>query len=253
MRVARDGTEGRRESRRRVLERAGHKAWITREARGGCGRRVGLAVVVATALVVPSLAISAPVRFRVHRGSDGVVARHGQRHTERAPAASKPKTYVGSVSGSRALVGIVVLDSRARAYVCDGKRIASWFNGYVNKGSMVLFAARPSRLTTKLDGRTATGTVTLANGRHLRFRATRATGRAGLYRGSAHGYVAGWILLGNGRQRGAIKDISTGTLTTAPRLTSTALLDGRISITPIPIPELGAFTMTFTSAGGLGH
>jgi hypothetical protein len=167
--------------------------------------------------------------------------------------ATKAVTYVGAVDGSRALVGIARVSGRIRAYVCDSRHLAIWFDGTVKHGSVALSSRKHERLTARLDGHAATGTVTLADGRSHRFRATRATGRAGLYRGTAHGYRAGWIVLANKTQRGAIRDIGTGTLTPAPLLNSTALGDGRISITPIPIPSIGSFVLNFTSAGGLTH
>ena len=162
-------------------------------------------------------------------------------------------TYVGAVRGTHALVGIAIADGRVRAYVCDSNHVAVWFSGDVTGGSVALMSGGRRRLTATLDRTTATGTVTLADGRSHTFRASLATGHAGLYRGAAHGYLVGWILLNNRVQRGAIRAISTQVLTPAPLLTSTALGDGRIAITPIPIPSIGSVVVTLIAAGGLGR
>ena len=192
--------------------------------------------------------ISAPLRVTVRHGKFRPTAPTGSSTPTKAPT-----TYVGSVEHSHALVGIATANGRARAYVCDGKHMSVWFDGKLNDGVVTLTSPKHERLIARLDGHSATGTFILANGRSHRFSGRLATGHAGLYRGSSHGYLAGWILLANNTQRGAISNISTGTLTTAPRLTSTALLDGRISITPIPIPNTGSFLIKFTSTGGLSQ
>ena len=160
---------------------------------------------------------------------------------------------MGSVNHSHALVGIATAHGRARAYVCDGKHASVWFDGKLKHGLVALSSLKHERLIARLDGRTAVGTFILAGGRSYRFSARLATGHAGLYRGTGHGYLVGWVVLANNTQRGTISAISTGKLTTAPMLTSTALADGRISITPIPIPSIGSFVLNFTSTGGLSH
>ena len=47
-----------------------------------------------------------------------------------AGAADVPRRgYVGRVAGTKAFVGVVVRGSRVTAYVCDGRKLARWFEG----------------------------------------------------------------------------------------------------------------------------
>jgi hypothetical protein len=223
-----------------------------REAgRAGSARGLGLALASAAAVVLPSVAHGDPMAAYARATATRPLDVATTRGAAAEPGARPVVTYVGAVRGTHALVGIATVKGRARAYVCDSKRVASWFDGKVKGGSVVLTSGSHRRFTVTLHRNTATGTVILADGRSHPFRASLATGRAGLYRGAAHGYVVGWILQTNKVQRGAISAISTGVLTPAPALTSSALSDGRISITPIPIPSIGSFVINFISAGGL--
>jgi serine/threonine-protein kinase len=160
-------------------------------------------------------------------------------------------TYVGKLAGSGALVGIVTSGDTVRAYVCDGRRLGLWFDA-ARAGDAVDASAHGSRLTASFAGRSATGSVTIDGARSQRFEAVRATGDAGLYRGAAKGYVAGWVRLADGTQRGVLTS-KTG-VSPAPTLSSKAIIDGRIGITPIPIPSATPVPIPtkVAPAGGIG-
>ena len=168
-----------------------------------------------------------------------------------ASATAPRTTYVGTLARSRALVGIVTRGDTVRAYVCDGRKVGLWFDDRVVDGK-VAASANGSRLTATFAKRSATGSVTIDGGKPRRFVAVPAAGDAGLYRGAAKGYVAGWVLLADGTQRGVLTS-RTG-VSPAPRLTSTAIIDGRIGITPIPIPSATTVPIPtrVTPSGGIG-
>lgn len=126
------------------------------------------------------------------------------------------RTYLGAVTGTGALIGVVVQGTHARAYLCDGApgrvvTLADWFTGPVQGGMLDAVSGRHRvHLAVKLGERSATGTVTLANGPVFGFTAAVAAGSppAGVFEGTGrlHGlrYHAGRIVLPGGGQRGAV-------------------------------------------------
>jgi hypothetical protein len=115
-------------------------------------------------------------------------------------------TYVTAVPGSNAFVAVVVGKTNVAAYVCNGGQgIAQGFSGRRSGNRVQLSAAHGARLSATLAGGAATGTVTLAGARTLRFSARPAGGRAGLYHASGGRPVkASWVVLPDGRQRGTL-------------------------------------------------
>lgn len=175
--------------------------------------------------------------------------------TTTTSAATVTHTYVGRVAGSDALIGVVVDGKRVLAYVCDGvpgdpvgtiPTVQAWFNGESNGGSVDV--SQPAgRLQLELTDSAMTGTLTLAGGRTLAVTGEMATRDAGLYRADTTGpggpAVAGWILAGDGTQRGGVGgSLTLGTTslnTTQLSFSFQSLATARISrvgITPIPIP-----------------
>lgn len=173
---------------------------------------------------------------------------------------SRPRTYVGTVATTSAFVAVVVDGSNALAYVCDGvpadpigtaPTVQAWFAG-PSDGRQLDLQGKSGRLEARLSDEGMTGTLTLPDGSALTLRADAASGDAGLYRAETSGpdgaAVAGWILAGDGAQRGALQLSTTGGLTTSgttllrasqPTFTFEGLATSRISkvgITPIPIP-----------------
>ena len=124
-------------------------------------------------------------------------------------------TYLGTVAGTEALIGITVHGTRARAYMCDGVlgravTLADWFTGAVRGGTLdAVSGEHRVRLAARLGGLAATGTITLADGRAYEFTAPLAPpgGRAGVFErtGQMLGlpFSAGRIVLPGGGQRGA--------------------------------------------------
>lgn len=185
-------------------------------------------------------------------GSDGS---DGTPSTAAGSAGSR--SYVGTVQGTAAFVGVVVDGSRVLAYVCDGTpgdpqgtapSIQAWFNG-PSDGDAVDVRQAAGRLMVQLTGSAMAGTLTLADGRTLPVSGTPVQGDAGLYRAEASGSagrgVAGWILAADGQQRGGfggdgISLTGVRTLNLAqPTFTAQGLASARIAkvgITPIPIP-----------------
>jgi hypothetical protein len=112
------------------------------------------------------------------------------------PKAAKPVTgvFTGTVNGTDALVAV---DARpvkgkgpreVRVWVCQ--KPFGWFTGSAKGNQFTLSAAgrdpalkgrNGKTVEVKLAADAATGTMTLENGRSVSFRATRATGPAGLY------------------------------------------------------------------------
>ena len=68
-----------------------------------------------------------------------------------ASAADVPRLgYVGRVAGTKAFVGVVVRGSRVTAYVCDGRKLARWFEGTLRGERARLRGRSGGRLTLKV-------------------------------------------------------------------------------------------------------
>lgn len=117
------------------------------------------------------------------------------------------QTFVGPVDGSDTFVGLSIVDGEVMAYVCNGRDNSAWLRGTA-KGDEVSLVAGGTRLDARRRGDRIEGTVTFPTGPHS-FEAHAATGGAGFYRAAQTiaglGYVGGWIVLRDGRQRGALK------------------------------------------------
>ena len=134
----------------------------------------------------------------------------------RAVSAPAARTYLGTVTGTRAFIGIVLSGGHARAYVCDGMprlagTLADWFAGPVRNGLLEAASTQHHvRLAVRLGRHDAAVALTLADGYSLRFTITLVPAinrAAGIFAGTARlrgrTYQAGWIILPDGRQRGA--------------------------------------------------
>jgi hypothetical protein len=126
-----------------------------------------------------------------------------------AAAAGSPRgVYVGRAAGTHAFVAVVVGHGQARAYLCDSRHLAVWFPAGTVRQGRVGLRSQGMRLDIRLAGSGLLGQVMLANGSVHGFDAVHASGAAGLYRAvktfSGHRYVAGWILLRGGAQRGEV-------------------------------------------------
>lgn len=125
-------------------------------------------------------------------------------------AASGPhvRTFVGYVENSDAFIALVRVEDAVVAYVCDSRSTAAWLRGEA-EGRAFVAASGEGRLRADFGKDAVTGTFTSAQGGAYPFTARPAAGGAGFYRATATlagaAYVGGWVLLGNGQQRGAVK------------------------------------------------
>lgn len=145
-----------------------------------------------------------------------VVAGCGDGEPEPSAPAKEASSFAAPVEGSDAFVGAVVNDhdGRVLAYVCDGTTVATWFTGEADEEGNVSLSSRDgASLTGRIAGGRLSGTVALpgAAAAH-RFSAPAVTDPAGLYRlkGEVGGQAAvgGWVVLADGRQKGAVRTSS---------------------------------------------
>jgi hypothetical protein len=95
-------------------------------------------------------------------------------------------TFVGSVSGTNLLVGVVLGPREALAYICDGHNISDWFRGKVHGPTLTLPGENGGRIVAQVQGDLVSGALTLHNGRTLGFTASRAENdTSGLFRSVA--------------------------------------------------------------------
>jgi hypothetical protein len=92
--------------------------------------------------------------------------------------------FVGRVAGTQAFVAVAVGHGKARAYVCDSRRLGVWLPIGRLRGTYVELGSSRVRLTGSIGREAVQGTVTLADGSRHAFRALLAPdkGAAGLYR-----------------------------------------------------------------------
>jgi hypothetical protein len=137
---------------------------------------------------------------------------HAERY--RAVSTTATKTYLGVVSETRALIGIVLDGTQARAYACDGTpsrlaTLAEWFAGQVRGSRVQESLLDQARLTVQLTSQSANGTLTRPTGRVYPYTIPRVptTTQVGVFEGTAliagQRYHAGWLVLPGGDQRGA--------------------------------------------------
>ena len=143
---------------------------------------------------------------------------------------ARAATFVGRVQGSNAYIAVLKDGRRIGGYLCDNGSISRWieYHGLRNGVAPLRAGTTGERLgSVRVAGRSATGTVVI-DGQKRRFRAAltrEADGGLHFAIGKQPGrlLVAGWILLPDGSQRGAVSRVNTQTLsplasTSAPRL-----------------------------------
>lgn len=121
-------------------------------------------------------------------------------------------TYVGDVDGNLFIaLDVIELNGAAeeravRAYLCDGADVAIWLTGQFSGNEGTLVSGDTRVAFTNLNS--ASGVVSIDGAAEVPFSTTLATTDAGLYRAEAsfqnRDYIGGWIVLNDGRQRGAI-------------------------------------------------
>jgi len=153
-------------------------------------RKIGRAVVaIATAGLVFGTAFAVPAAG-----------------TNVTKAKSAKTTFVAEVPGTDAYLAIVLGKRSAVAYLCDSAQLDEWLTGAASNGVAALESETGSTLVAVRAGKKVRGTIVLADDRVLTFTATRATGKAGLFRQgrTVDGVTLakGWVRLADGTTRG---------------------------------------------------
>jgi hypothetical protein len=146
---------------------------------------------------------------------------------------------VGKVTGTRAYVVVVFGHGEVAGYVCDGERFSKWFPDRRLRRGRATLVARDGQAKLRVtfrERRLVTGRLVRGRRRDA-FRARFGRGEAGLYqgeegeRGEAGFIEGGWILVGDGSQRGNTNFIDPATdlivVRPAPRLDPRA---GRVNL-----------------------
>ncbi len=150
-------------------------------------------------------------------------------------------SFVGPTEGSESFVGIVTDGDSATAYVCDGETTAEWFTGAAARDSIDFISAGSISLVAQRGtGDTLDGTVTSAGGTESSFSATRVDvdgSEGGLCRGILQvdgvTYTGCWIVLPDGRQRGAVIGDDGSKLFDVPDIDPVTMV--------VEVPGLGTF------------
>lgn len=116
--------------------------------------------------------------------------------------------YVGEVRGDLGSVAIVVHDTFAIAYFCNGKTQEAWFKGRPQHGKLSMTGADNASLTANYALGHARGTVVVDGIAHV-FSIIAVHRPSGLFQSIAvvRGATikAGWIVLANGTQVGSME------------------------------------------------
>jgi hypothetical protein len=140
---------------------------------------------------------------------------------------------------------VVVSANNVTAYVCDGTetqfaRTFEWFNGALEGNAFELTSKMGAHLTGTLGADGVEGSFVTADGVSMAYRAAEVEADAGLFDStifsSGTKYVAAWIVLPDGQQRGAVGGDPTGG-------------GGTLAIMPVPVPRLPASMRVTTEFG----
>jgi hypothetical protein len=152
--------------------------------------------------------------------------------------------YDGEVQGNLGAVALVVHDTFAIAYFCNGKTIESWFSGTPHNGKLTMQAKGSSgSLTADYALGHARGTV-VVNGVSYIFSIIAVHKPSGLFQSIASvrgaSVKAGWIVLANGTEVGSLNpDVNAANQVSqaAPKLDLSTLTadDDGTTITAVPI------------------
>jgi hypothetical protein len=152
--------------------------------------------------------------------------------------------YDGEVQGNLGAVALVVHDTFAVAYFCNGSTIEAWFDGTPHNGQLTMQAKGSSgSLTASYALGHARGTV-VVNGVSYVFSIIAVHKPSGLFQSIANvrgaSIKAGWIVLANGTEVGSLNpDVTAANQVSqaAPKLDLSTLTanDGGTTITAVPI------------------
>ena len=152
--------------------------------------------------------------------------------------------YDGEVQGNLGAVALVVHDTFAIAYFCNGSTIEAWFSGTPHNGQLTMQAKGSSgSLTASYALGHARGTV-IVNGVSFVFSIIAVHKPSGLFQSIANvrgaTIKAGWIVLANGTEVGSLNpnvNAANQVSQAAPKLDLSTLTadDGGTTITAVPI------------------
>ena len=188
-------------------------------------------------------------RFAVGLGALALLLAVGHRQPLDLPSVH---TYVAAVPGSNAFVAVAHVEGEVMAYVCDGRDTATWLRGTATGHDLALSDGevhlRARHHADGLAGTLQLGAVT------YRFEAEPISAGGGFYRGTRTlaglSYVGGWIVLRDGRQRGALwqaEHVLPSTLA-IERGTPTGTLPGGAMVEAEPVEHVLATTNVLTVA-----
>jgi serine/threonine-protein kinase len=127
-------------------------------------------------------------------------------------------TYAGRVGGGGGSVAVAVHGSQVVAYVCNGSTVEAWLKGTADGGRLVMTGKNRARLSAKYSSGKLTGDV-VAHGTDYSFSVPVVAKPSGLYRATAvvRGATikAGWIVLSDGTQVGAVEPLADSSEPTA--------------------------------------
>jgi hypothetical protein len=159
-------------------------------------------------------------------------------------------SFVGPTEGSESFVAIVTNGEQVMGYVCDGATTAEWFTGAAARDSIDLTSAGSIGLVAQRGtGDTLDGTLTTA-GTESSFSAMRVDidgSEGGLCRGILQvdgvTYTGGWIVLPDGRQRGAVIGDDGSKLFGVPDIDPVTMI--------VDVPGLGTFNASAVAPADL--
>jgi hypothetical protein len=165
-----------------------------------------------------------------------------------AAADAKASTFLGRVHGSDAYIAILKDGRKIGGYVCNNGTVSRWLEyTWLRDGRAPLIAGTTGERVgrVRIADKDATGTIEV-NGHKRTFRAGRTREKDGglhfaVGKQPDRLLVAGWILLRDGTQRGAISGVDMQTVqalapTRAPRLkpnARTVEIGGGTNVPPV--------------------
>jgi hypothetical protein len=140
--------------------------------------------------------------------------------------------FVGKVDGTA--IGVSLGAAGSLAYVCDGKRVGTWFKGGALRDRELTLNADAGRLQLSLGGKNLKARV---GGETATLKPAKRD--AGLYRSDnkvgSKAKLAGWVVLNSGKQVGTL--LNGARLTPAPALSTTTLVAGSLVASPVTDPS----------------
>jgi hypothetical protein len=124
--------------------------------------------------------------------------------------------YAGRSSGNQVTLAVVTDGNKAAGYVCNGRNVEAWLQGWVHGDQVSMTGLHGAGLTGSLSGLAMFGMVTTSAGLSFPFSAGLSPEPAGVYQAriTVNGLATriGWVVLPDGTQMGVAM---TGTTTYA--------------------------------------